>query len=68
MDLRRSFQSGGQIVAASHNPQAIEQFSHDDTFLLDRRSHLEPTLIRPLSEVPIEGDLINALIRNDVEL
>jgi predicted ATPase len=68
MDLRRSFQSGGQIVATSHNPQAIEQFSRDNTFLLDRRSHLEPTLIRPLSEVPIEGDLINALIHNDVGL
>jgi predicted ATPase len=68
MDLRRSFQSSGQIVATTHNTQAIEQFSRDNTFLLDRRSHLEPTQVRPLSKVPIEGDLVNALIHDDVKL
>ena len=54
MDLRALFQSGGQILATSHNDQAMEQFSRDNTFLLGRRSHLEPTRVRLLSEIPIE--------------
>ena len=27
----------------------------------------EPTVLRPLSEIQVEGDLVNALIRGDVE-
>jgi len=71
MALRRSFQSGGQLLATSHHPEAIRQFSDENTFMLQRRSHLEPTLIRPISQLRISGDLsgdlINALIRDDVE-
>nr|MDQ2732677.1 ATP-binding protein [Armatimonadota bacterium] len=68
MTLRRSFQSQGQLIVTSHNSEAIRHFSNENTFMLDRHSHLEPTLIRPLSDVQINGDLINALIRDDVEL
>jgi ABC-type Mn2+/Zn2+ transport system ATPase subunit len=67
MALRRSFQYGGQLLVTSHNPQAIRQFSDENTLIMHRRSHLEPTLIRPVSEVQVNGGLVDALIRNDVE-
>lgn len=66
--LRKAFQSsGGQFIATSHNPEAIRRFSDENTLVLFRRSHLEPTLVRPLSEIRINGDLVSALIRGDVE-
>ena len=69
MELRRAFQSkGGQLIVTSHNPEAIRQFSDENTMMLFRRSHLEPTLVRRIADVQIHGDLVNALIRNDVEL
>jgi ABC-type cobalamin/Fe3+-siderophores transport system ATPase subunit len=66
--LRSSFKNKGQIVSTSHNEEGIRAFSDDNTFFLDRKSHLEPTLVRKLSEVGIEGDLISSLILGDVEL
>ena len=65
--LRRAFQSGGQFIATSHNPEAIRRFSDENTLLLYRKSHLEPTIVRPLSELQVSGDLVGALIRGDVE-
>jgi predicted ATPase len=65
--LRRAFQSGGQFIATSHNPEAIRRFSEENTLLLYRKSHLEPTIARPLSEMQVGGDLVGALIRGDVE-
>lgn len=67
LDLRRGFQSGGQFLATSHNPEAIRRFSHENTIYLHRRNHLEPTIVRPLDELEVKGDLIGALIRGDVE-
>ena len=67
MALRRSFQNQGQLVVTSHNPEAVRTFSDENTFVLGRRSHLEPTIVRPLSELQIKGDLVDALIRNDVD-
>ena len=64
--LRNSFHSGGQILVSSHNPETIRKFSNENTFILDRKSHLEPTLVRILSDVAPTGDLIDALIRDDV--
>lgn len=66
--LRRSFKNSGQILVTSHNEEAIRKFSNENTFILDRKSHLEPTLIRMLSDIPINGDLVDNLIRGDVEL
>jgi predicted ATPase len=66
--LRRSFKSGGQFIATSHNPEAIRGFSEENTLLLYRRNHFEPAIIRPLNDVPIHGDIIDALTRGDVEL
>lgn len=68
MSLRRSFLKDGQILMTSHNPETIRKFSNENTFMLDRKSHLEPTLIRMLSDVAPTGDLIDALIRGDVQL
>lgn len=68
MSLRRSFKNSGQILVTSHNPEAIRQFSNENTFVLDRKSHLEPTLFRPLSEMSGKDDLRNALIGGDIEL
>ena len=66
--LRKAFQSGGQFIATSHNPEAIRRFSDENTIVLSRKSHLEPTQARPLSEISVNGDLVSALIRGDVEL
>jgi predicted ATPase len=68
MALRKAFQSGGQLIATSHNPEAIRRFSEENTLVLYRKSHLEPTNVRPLSEVKVNGDLVGALIRGDVGL
>jgi len=64
--LRKAFQSSGQFIATSHNPEAIRRFSKENTLVLHRKNHLEPTIIRPLSEIPVTGDLVSALIRGDV--
>ena len=65
--LRKAFQSGGQFIATSHNPEAIRRFSEENTLVLYRKSHLEPTIVRPLDELQVSGDLVDALIRGDVE-
>ena len=66
--LRRSFKSSGQLLVASHNEEAIRKFSHENTFIVDRKSHLEPTLIRLLSDLSVTGDLVTKLISGDIEL
>ena len=72
MALRRAFQDGGQFIATSHNPEAIRCFSDENTYVVHRRSQLEPTVLRPLSELrkngSFSGDLVGALIRGDVEV
>jgi len=65
--LRKAFQSSGQFIATSHNAEAIRRFSEENTLVLYRNNHLEPTIIRPLNEIDVSGDLINALIRDDLE-
>lgn len=68
MTLRRSFQKSGQLLISSHNPEAVRSFSDENTLVLGRRSHLEPTIVRPLEELNIKGDIVDALIRNDVKV
>jgi predicted ATPase len=65
--LRKAFQDRGQFIATSHNPEAIRRFSEENTLVLHRKSHFEPTTIRKLSDVQFSGDLVGALIRGDVE-
>lgn len=65
--LRKAFQRNAQFIMTSHNPEAIRRFSEENTLVLHRRSHLEPTIVRSLGEIKVSGDLVSALIRGDVE-
>ena len=68
MALRRGFQQGGgQLWMTSHNEEAVRRFSNDNTWVLGRKSHLEPTLIRPLAELGVQSDVIQALICGELE-
>lgn len=68
--LRSAFQSKGQIVMTSHNEEAILKFSNENTWVLNRKSHLEPTQIRSLeqlrNELNFDGDLTHALISGEL--
>lgn len=66
--LRRSFENGGQMLVTTHNPEAMRKFSSENTFILDRKGHLEPTLVRLLQDLTVSGDFVNAWIRDDVAL
>lgn len=66
--LRQSFQANGQLVVTSHNPEAIRKFSSENTFLLDRKSHFEPTQVRGIDNVEFNGNLIDAFIRDELEI
>jgi predicted ATPase len=65
--LRKTFQSEGQFIATSHNPEAISRFSKENTLFLSRKSHLEPTIVRRLDELQDHGDIVSALARGDME-
>lgn len=64
--LRKAFAVGGQFIATSHNPETIRRFSDENTLVLQRNSHLEPTNVRPLSELHVRGDLVGAIVRGDL--
>jgi len=64
--IRKDFQSRGQFIATSHNPEAIRRFSDENTLVLYRNSHLEPTIVRPLDEMQVKGDLVGTLVRGDL--
>lgn len=66
MALRRTFHHRGQLITTSHNPEAIRQFADDNTVLLARKSHLEPTTARFLDEIEHSGELVSSLIRGDL--
>lgn len=61
MEMRRNFDQHGQLIITSHNPETIRRFSDENTWIMGRRSHLEPSVIRPLSELPPNPDLIQRL-------
>jgi len=64
--LRKMAKRGGQFIATSHHPETMRKFSGDSTYVLTRKSHLDPTLPRLLRDVNYNGDLIDALIRDEV--
>jgi ABC-type cobalamin/Fe3+-siderophores transport system ATPase subunit len=64
--LRKMTNRAGQFIATTHHPETIRKFSDETTFVLTRKSHLDPTVVRPLSDLPHTGDLINALIRDEI--
>jgi predicted ATPase len=67
LSLRRAFQAEAQFVMTSHNPEAIRRFSDENTLVFNRRNHLEPATVRSLYAVRLNGDLVSALIRGDLE-
>ncbi|MDR0932358.1 MAG: AAA family ATPase [Victivallales bacterium] len=70
--LRRIFEKkNGQLIVVSHSEQAIKGFADENTWLFERKSHLEPTL--PLQSVEdlrnsgrFSGELIQALNSGDI--
>lgn len=65
MGLRRAFQEGSQLLVTSHNVETIRQFPGDDILLLHRRNHLEPTVVRRVSDLQYHGDIGDVLTRGD---
>ena len=65
--LRTAFQAGGQFIATSHNSEVIRSFSDENTLVLYRNNHLDPTRVRALKDIQVNGDLVGALIRDDIE-
>lgn len=65
--LRRAFASGGQLLITTHNAETIRRFSDENTLLLFRSDHLSPTRMRWIEELKPTGDLVEALMRGDLE-
>jgi predicted ATPase len=66
MGLRKMPNKGGQFIATTHHPETIRKFSDDNTFVLTRKSHLDPTLPKLLTDFNYSGDLVHALIRDEI--
>lgn len=68
LHLRRAFEGQGQIIMTTHNEEAIRKFSNENTWLLERKSHLEPTQQRLLGELDFDSDVIKSLMLGELEL
>lgn len=68
LHLRRAFEGQGQIIMTTHNEEAIRKFSNENTWLLGRKSHLEPTQRRLLGELAFDSDVIQSLMLGELEL
>lgn len=64
--LRKMSNKGGQFSATTHHPETVRKFSDETTFVLTRKGHLDPTLPKLLTEYSYTGDLVNALIRDEI--
>jgi ATPase subunit of ABC transporter with duplicated ATPase domains len=64
--LRRAFEYGGQVLMTSHNAEALRRFSDENTLMLFRRGHLEPTRLKFLEEIGVSGDRVEAFLRGDI--
>lgn len=70
MDLRRAAGKAGQILLTSHNLEAIKQFSDTNTFLLYRKSYLEPTRVKRLDSLETlrrDTDLVTAIALGELD-
>jgi len=66
MGLRKMANRGGQFIATSHHPETIRKFSDETTIVLTRKSQVDPTLPKLLKDIDYHGNLIDALIRDEV--
>ncbi len=68
--LCAAFRDPGQLIVTSHNPEAIRQFSNENTMVFYRRSHLEPANVRSVADFrargELTGSLIDAVLRGDL--
>jgi len=64
--LRKIGNQRGQMIATSHHPETIRRFSDESTLVFTRKSHLEPTAVRILADFQYAGDLVEALVRDEV--
>ena len=66
--LRQAFKDNGQLLATSHNAETMERFSVENILHLSRASHLEPTVIRPLSDLSTAKgrDLIRDIVSGEI--
>lgn len=63
---RKGFLNTVQFIATSHHSEAIRIFSDENTLLLYRDDHLRSTQVRALKDIGRHGDLIGALIVDDL--
>jgi len=66
LTLRQKLSEGRQLFATSHNPEAIRTFTRENTFVLNRSSHLMAT--RPpvrATDLDLPGDLATSLARGE---
>jgi len=64
--LRRAARNDGQFIATSHDAEAIRAFTRENTLILFRSSHSEPSRLRPANDlVAPSDDLADALARGD---
>lgn len=66
VSLRQGFGGNGQILMTSHNEEAIRRFSNENTWVMSRKSHLEPTVIRLLDEINPPKGVVESLIVGDI--
>jgi predicted ATPase len=64
--LRKMTNRSGQFIATTHHPETVRKFSDETTFVLTRKSHLDPTVVRSLADFNYTSDLINALILDEI--
>jgi predicted ATPase len=64
--LRKTANRSGQFIGTSHHPETVRKFSDDNTYVLTRKSHLDPAIPKLLKDFSYKGDLVNALIRDEI--
>jgi predicted ATPase len=64
--LRKMANRRGQFIATTHHPETVRKFSDETTFVLSRKGHMDPPIVSPLADFTYSGDLINALIRDEI--
>lgn len=64
--MRKMTNRGGQFIATTHHPETIRKFSEENTFVLTRKSHMDPTVPKLLGTISYKGDLVHALARNEI--
>lgn len=71
MSLRRAFKGNSQFIMTSHNPAAIRSFSHENTIVLSRSSHLATPIAKSMVDLNKEnefgGNTLDLWLTGDLE-